>query len=153
MASFALTGELVRGEERVKMSEIDLVTRGGIVIFRNTVAKLEPVEHFAWVDDLVRRGAIEAPRRHQDRLLREIADLPNGMEIDLPEDLGIERVAGTPAPLVRLKRLPRQGDEMDIPLELLFEYGGELIEFGATDQLFLKPKRKETEDYITGRFG
>jgi phosphate transport system ATP-binding protein len=32
-------------------------------------------------------------------------------------------------------------------------YLGELIEFSVTDQLFLKPKRKETEDYITGRFG
>jgi phosphate transport system ATP-binding protein len=34
-----------------------------------------------------------------------------------------------------------------------YMYLGELIEFGATDDLFLKPKRKETEDYITGRFG
>jgi phosphate transport system ATP-binding protein len=34
-----------------------------------------------------------------------------------------------------------------------YMYLGELIEFGDTDQLFLKPKRKETEDYITGRFG
>ena len=34
-----------------------------------------------------------------------------------------------------------------------FLYLGELIEFGETDQIFLKPKRKETEDYITGRFG
>jgi len=34
-----------------------------------------------------------------------------------------------------------------------YMYLGELIEFGATDTLFLKPKRKETEDYITGRFG
>jgi len=34
-----------------------------------------------------------------------------------------------------------------------YMYLGELIEFGETDQLFLKPKRKETEDYITGRFG
>jgi phosphate transport system ATP-binding protein len=32
-------------------------------------------------------------------------------------------------------------------------YLGELIEFGATDELFLQPSRKETEDYITGRFG
>ena len=128
VASFSLSGELVRGEERVKMTEVDLVTRGGIVVFRNSVAKLEPPEHFPWVDDLVRRGAIEAPRRHQDRLLREIAELPNGMEIDLPEDLGIDRVMGTPSALVRLKRLPRQGDEADVPLELLFEYGGELIE-------------------------
>ena len=34
-----------------------------------------------------------------------------------------------------------------------YMYLGELIEFGETDQIFLKPKRKETEDYITGRFG
>jgi phosphate transport system ATP-binding protein len=34
-----------------------------------------------------------------------------------------------------------------------YMYLGELIEFGDTDQIFIKPKRKETEDYITGRFG
>src|SRR5205814_8495294 len=34
-----------------------------------------------------------------------------------------------------------------------YMYLGELIEFGATDELFLKPQRRETEDYITGRFG
>jgi len=34
-----------------------------------------------------------------------------------------------------------------------YMYLGELIEFAATDELFLKPRRKETEDYITGRFG
>jgi phosphate transport system ATP-binding protein len=28
-----------------------------------------------------------------------------------------------------------------------------LIEFGETEQIFFKPQRKETEDYITGRFG
>ncbi len=30
---------------------------------------------------------------------------------------------------------------------------GELMEFGPTDRLFTKPDKKETEDYITGRFG
>jgi phosphate transport system ATP-binding protein len=34
-----------------------------------------------------------------------------------------------------------------------YMYLGELIEFGLTDDIFIKPKRKETEDYITGRFG
>ena len=34
-----------------------------------------------------------------------------------------------------------------------YMYLGSLIEFGATDQIFLKPQHKETEDYITGRFG
>ncbi|MCX7946430.1 MAG: phosphate ABC transporter ATP-binding protein PstB [Hydrogenophilus sp.] len=34
-----------------------------------------------------------------------------------------------------------------------FMYLGELIEFGATDELFVRPKKKQTEDYLTGRFG
>ncbi len=34
-----------------------------------------------------------------------------------------------------------------------FLYIGELIEFGDTEKIFTKPDRKQTEDYITGRFG
>jgi len=34
-----------------------------------------------------------------------------------------------------------------------FMYLGELVEFGKTDSLFVKPQKKQTEDYITGRFG
>ena len=34
-----------------------------------------------------------------------------------------------------------------------YMYLGELIEFGATESIFVNPKRRETEDYITGRFG
>lgn len=34
-----------------------------------------------------------------------------------------------------------------------FMYLGELIEFSNTDDLFTKPAKKQTEDYITGRYG
>lgn len=34
-----------------------------------------------------------------------------------------------------------------------FLYEGELIEYGRTKQVFTAPAKKETEDYITGRFG
>ncbi|MGB1236915.1 MAG: phosphate ABC transporter ATP-binding protein PstB [Pseudomonadales bacterium] len=34
-----------------------------------------------------------------------------------------------------------------------FMYMGDLIEFGVTDTLFTNPDKKQTEDYITGRFG
>lgn len=34
-----------------------------------------------------------------------------------------------------------------------YMYLGELVEFGRTEDIFMKPQRKETEDYITGRFG
>jgi phosphate transport system ATP-binding protein len=34
-----------------------------------------------------------------------------------------------------------------------FLYLGELVEFGETEKLFIKPEKQQTEDYITGRFG
>ena len=34
-----------------------------------------------------------------------------------------------------------------------YMYLGEVIEFGATEQIFFKPNKTATEDYITGRFG
>ena len=34
-----------------------------------------------------------------------------------------------------------------------YMYLGELVEFDVTDTIFIKPRQKATEDYITGRFG
>jgi phosphate transport system ATP-binding protein len=34
-----------------------------------------------------------------------------------------------------------------------YMYLGDLVEFGETEQMFFKPRCRETEDYITGRFG
>ena len=34
-----------------------------------------------------------------------------------------------------------------------FMYIGDIVEYGNTDQLFTKPEKKQTEDYITGRYG
>jgi phosphate transport system ATP-binding protein len=34
-----------------------------------------------------------------------------------------------------------------------FLYLGRLIEVGATEKIFTAPDKRETEDYITGRFG
>ncbi|HZB61457.1 MAG TPA: ATP-binding cassette domain-containing protein, partial [Microvirga sp.] len=34
-----------------------------------------------------------------------------------------------------------------------FMYLGELVEFGPTNKMFMTPTKKQTQDYITGRFG
>jgi phosphate transport system ATP-binding protein len=34
-----------------------------------------------------------------------------------------------------------------------FFYLGELIEYGGTPRIFTSPTKKQTEDYVTGRFG
>ena len=32
-------------------------------------------------------------------------------------------------------------------------YAGRIVEFGSTDRIFTNPSKKQTQDYITGRFG
>ena len=34
-----------------------------------------------------------------------------------------------------------------------FMYLGRVVEYGPTEDIFLRPHLKETEDYVTGRFG
>ena len=34
-----------------------------------------------------------------------------------------------------------------------FMYLGRLVEYGPTNTLFMQPRREETENYVTGRFG
>ena len=34
-----------------------------------------------------------------------------------------------------------------------YMYLGQLVEFGKTEQIFMQPEKKETQDYLTGRFG
>jgi len=34
-----------------------------------------------------------------------------------------------------------------------FMYEGTLVEFGKTKEIFTRPEKQQTEDYITGRFG
>jgi phosphate transport system ATP-binding protein len=34
-----------------------------------------------------------------------------------------------------------------------FMYLGDLIEYNSTDTIFTNPSKKQTEDYITGRYG
>ena|GEM_PF-100124 len=42
---------------------------------------------------------------------------------------------------------------LNVKLDTLGQRTGELVEFSPTEQLFTTPREKETEDYITGRFG
>ena len=51
---------------------------------------------------------------------------------------------------------PRELNELDARIRkavLSVGYLGEMIEYGKTDEIFIKPKKQATEDYITGRFG
>lgn len=65
------------------------------------------------------------------------------------EDL-IEELKGTYTIVIVTHNMQQAARVSDVTA---FFYMGKLIEVGETDTIFTRPKKKQTEDYITGRFG
>ena len=65
------------------------------------------------------------------------------------EDL-IEELKGEDSILIVTHNMQQAARTSDFTA---FMYLGRLVEYGPTNEIFLQPHLKETEDYVTGRFG
>ena len=113
--------------------------------------------------DRLKDSALRLSGGQQQRLCiaRAIAAEPEVLLLDEPcsaldpiatgriEDL-IEDLKGTYSVLIVTHNMQQASRVSD---NTAFMYLGRLVEYGPTDQIFLQPKLKETEDYVTGRFG
>lgn len=113
--------------------------------------------------DRLKDSALALSGGQQQRLCiaRAIAAEPEVLLLDEPcsaldpiatgriEDL-IEDLKGTYSVLIVTHNMQQASRVSD---NTAFMYLGRLVEYGPTDQIFLSPKLKETEDYVTGRFG
>lgn len=115
------------------------------------------------VKDRLADSALRLSGGQQQRLCiaRAIAAEPEVLLLDEPcsaldpiatgriEDL-IEELKGSYSILMVTHNMQQASRTSDYTA---FMYLGRLVEFGATDDIFLQPHLKETEDYVTGRFG
>jgi len=113
--------------------------------------------------DRLRTSALALSGGQQQRLCiaRAIAAEPEVLLLDEPcsaldpiatgriEDL-IEELKGQYSILIVTHNMQQASRTSDFTA---FMYLGRLVEFGPTEDLFLQPLAKETEDYVTGRFG
>ena len=115
------------------------------------------------VKDRLQESALAMSGGQQQRLCiaRAIAAEPEVLLLDEPcsaldpiatgriEDL-IEELKGSYSVLMVTHNMQQASRASDY---CAFMYLGRLVEYGATDSIFLAPRLRETEDYVTGRFG
>jgi phosphate transport system ATP-binding protein len=115
------------------------------------------------VKDRLKESALRLSGGQQQRLCiaRAIAGEPDVLLLDEPcsaldpiatgriEDL-IHELKGRYTILIVTHNMQQASRSSDLTA---FMYLGRLVEFGPTEDIFLKPHLKETEDYVTGRFG
>jgi phosphate transport system ATP-binding protein len=115
------------------------------------------------VKDRLKESALRLSGGQQQRLCiaRAIAAEPEVLLLDEPcsaldpiatgriEDL-IEDLKGQYSVLIVTHNMQQASRVSDATA---FMYLGRLVEYGPTEQIFLAPRLKETEDYVTGRFG
>jgi phosphate transport system ATP-binding protein len=115
------------------------------------------------VKDRLRESGLSLSGGQQQRLCiaRAIAAQPEVLLMDEPcsaldpiatgkiEDL-IQELRGDYSVLIVTHNMQQASRTSDYTA---FMYLGHLVEYGPTGEIFTKPQLKETEDYITGRFG
>jgi phosphate transport system ATP-binding protein len=115
------------------------------------------------VKDRLQESALRLSGGQQQRLCiaRAIAAEPEVLLLDEPcsaldpiatgriEDL-IDELKGSYSILIVTHNMQQASRTSDYTA---FMYLGRLVEYGPTDDIFLQPHLKETEDYVTGRFG
>jgi superfamily II DNA or RNA helicase len=84
---YELVATLRRGEETIPISDALAITRGGFVIFRNSIARFadEGTQHWA---GLLRREKVEIPAAELDEFVRSVAASRSPLSIDFPGGVG-----------------------------------------------------------------
>ena len=87
---WAITGALARGEERMQLTEPSLVLRGGFVIARGAIARLEDDGAYAWIEQLLAIRQIPFPDRERDAVIASLLNTPFLPKLELDEPLRFE---------------------------------------------------------------
>jgi len=124
---------------------------------------LKRADLWSEVKDRLNKSALELSGGQQQRLCiaRALAVNPKILLMDEPasaldprstskiEDL-IGELRGDYSIVIVTHNMQQAGRVSD---NTAFFFEGHLVEYGATERIFTKPSKKQTEDYITGRFG
>ena len=124
-----LTGDFRRGEQRMAVNEPLLATVGGILVMRDSVARLADHETLAWITGLRKNGSIVVPDEEREEFLGSLLGSPTLPAIDLPEEWRYEEVVVPPRPCLKISGPVESYGRINsrMTAELSFEYEGHSV--------------------------
>jgi len=125
-SGWAVSGFLLRGSERMDVSEPVLLLRGTLFT-RERVSPLAPDTSFEWLEYLRTNKCILAAKEDGDALLAALLNAHDAPEIDVPEVLRFEEVKLTPRPRLHISAPDMQRDAKKLWGALSFEYQGRTV--------------------------
>ncbi len=126
-SKYALRGVLQRNEEKLEVSSAILVIDRLLIGPDYRLAKLETQSARTWAQAFNNRDALRVPLNDIGELLGQLLEMPSLPEIDLPEDLQIQKLQVPPIPHLMLRK-PQDSyyspQKPSLEAELLFDYEG-----------------------------
>ncbi|QDT31762.1 DEAD/DEAH box helicase [Thalassoglobus polymorphus] len=123
--TWQLIGEVRRGEEKMQLSECELVLPGGLVATNEAIFQLEDFGAFDWVPMLLGEQQLSAKDGEEQDLVDWLLDMPVLPQLDLPESLQLEEVRPDPIPRLVFRSPRKRGWRHErIQGKIEFEYLG-----------------------------
>ncbi len=124
---YRLSGFLRRGAERMPLATPALLTSGGILVAHDYATRFNAGGAFAWVSLLRERQSLAVPAADSEAFVAELFEQPGLPPLELPDELRLEEVSGTPRPRLTVRPAPFQGSRTRVFGEVEFDYGGSIV--------------------------
>jgi superfamily II DNA or RNA helicase len=123
-----ITGVLARAGERMPLSEPELIVDGGFVLARGKLARFDPGDAFAWVEQLRDAGRISFSDRDRDAVLDRLLNCPALPPMELDAPLQFEERRTQPRLGLRVGQQKNASGEVKHVARLLLDYGRGWVE-------------------------
>ncbi|MFN0108174.1 MAG: SNF2-related protein, partial [Blastocatellia bacterium] len=130
---YDLRGILLRGEERMALSEPVLLTEDKVFFTRDQAMTYDHGDAFPWVKLLQKHKTLHVPEDMRAEFLSELLSKPALPPLDLPTELQYETIQLTPRPRLKIKTPDKNNwtDRDELRGSLSFGYGQAIV--GAYD--------------------
>jgi hypothetical protein len=143
---FRLEGVLRRGEQRMGLSEPQLLLPGGPIVAGGRAAALEDYGAFHFARMLAAESIV-VPAEQTDQLLCELVQFRRLPRLELPPSLGVSEIRVAPQPRLRIKA-PKsahawQYGDTRLHCQLSFAYDAETFAYEDAASLVFAPDRRQ----------